>query len=145
MCRLVFASNRCAKISPRIACSVKFFDPMTMRLSRGGPQATVMSNEAKIRKVFFTIACDSGTPFLDRTQTTFDPAQHCIDEQRQGGGGDCADQNDLVIDHAETAENVFPQATSAQRRGDSCESNRDHGSDPNAGNYESQGQRQLDA
>src|SRR5580765_1655601 len=145
MCRLVFASNRCAKISPRMACSVKFFEPMTMRFSRGGPQATVMTNETKMRKVLRTIACEWDVTFLDSTQTVFDPAQRCVDEQRQCGGGDCAHQNDLVVDHAETAENVFPQATSAQRRGNSCESNRDHGSDPNAGNNESQGKRQLDA
>jgi hypothetical protein len=46
------------------------------------------------------------------------PSQACVGEDGQCGGGNCAGQNHLIIDHRQTAKNIFAKAPCADGGGD---------------------------
>ena len=80
---------------------------------------------------------------LCAAQTFLQPAQAQVREDCQHGGGNCAGQNYLVVDHGQAAENIFAQAACADRSRDRGQTDGDHGGNPHAGDDHAERQRQL--
>ena len=67
------------------------------------------------------------------------PSQTYVCEYGQGGGWNGASQDYLIIDHGQSAKNVFAQTAGADGGSDGCQSNGKHGGNPHARDDYAQG------
>ncbi len=53
-------------------------------------------------------------------------------------------EDDLVVDHGQSAKNVFTQASRADGSGDGCQADRNYGGDANSGDDDSEREWEFD-
>src|SRR5215467_7004648 len=116
-------------ISPRISCSVKFFEPTTMRFSRPGPQETSNADKNSNMEMY----CFMVVPGLARAQSFLEPTQSDVGRNGENCSGNRSRKNDLVIHHRQSAKDVFAQPACADRRSNRCQTHGDDGSDSDPG------------
>src|SRR6266851_971924 len=73
----------------------------------------------------------------------FQPAQQGIGGQRHQGGGNCARENYIVVDHGESAKNQLPQSTRAYCRSNRRQAHGNHHSYANSGENDTGCERRL--
>src|SRR5215472_5616090 len=78
-------------------------------------------------------------------QAALEPSQRLVGEDGQQGGGNGSGEDDLVVDHGETAEDVFPEASGADGGGDGGEPDGNDSGHADAGDDDTQRQREFDA
>ena len=69
------------------------------------------------------IKCVVRCKWLSGAEALLEPSQARVRKYGQGGGGNCAGQDDLIIDHGQAAKNKFAKATRADSGGDSGKAN----------------------
>src|SRR5580693_2375974 len=82
-------------------------------------------------------------PVSLRAQTPPQPSQAEIGRQRQNCGGDGSGQNELIVDHGETAKDELAQTSSANRGSDGGQSHRDNDRHAYPGENHAQGEGQF--
>ena len=132
----VCVSIVCATISPRMICSVKFFEPIRIASARPlaayarppaatAPAMRIAPAAAAIRRPRVAVP-----EFFSPRSTSVSSA---INRQGENGRGDRAGEDDGRIDHRQAAENVFAKPASANRRRDGRRADADHRGHANPG------------
>src|SRR6266852_2830626 len=153
-----------------MSCSVKFFDPTTMRFAFRS-QAMTGKRSRKTRSVQMIFAerprIESIINLMfisdvylrrlsqmfismlklrlrtQRPQSPLQSSEHKVGEESQQRGRDGSRQNHLVVHHAQSAENKLSQSACADRSCDRCQSYGEHRGNSQSGDNDSRGQRQL--
>src|SRR5271169_669118 len=128
MWRWVRASSCCASNSLKMACSVKFFEPMTMVSRRAGPhenRAIAAHRKTAIHRVLFIpIRVSSSSR---ETEAALEKTEQEIGCERQESCWDCASENQLIIDHGQAAKDEFAESACADGCGDCGDADGQHG------------------
>ena len=143
--RPVSRSIVCATISPRISCSVKFFEPTTIALRGPRGQARRFRRARPATMAAATVSAARRECVRrrgDRWRSS--QQQRAVDDQRQERGGNRAGQDDRRVDHRQAAIDVLSESAGANRRRNRRRSDADDRRHANAGDDGRQRQRQLD-
>ena len=135
----------CATSSPRITCSVKFFEPTTMLVlagARGDADQADTPTSTRPPRPPATTACAAATPRVRSRCSS--QARHAVGAERQRRRRNGAGQDRRGVDHRQAAEDVLAEAARADRRGNRRRADADHRGHANAGDDRRQRERQLD-
>ena len=132
-----------ATSSPRITCSVKFFEPTTMRRARASRCGACDQRDSERGS-----HCGERRPARcgspPRGELALDPQQRAVHGKREQRGGNRAGENHGAVDHRQAAVDVLAESAGADGGGDRRRSDADDGGDANAGHDRRQRERQLD-
>src|SRR6202522_4386604 len=120
-----------------MSCSVKFFEPTVSSWLCDMQEVSEASASAErnVRRSILTT--------MPRQQLLATAEQPICGQSHQRGGN-CARQNDSVIDHRDSAKDEFAQSAGADRRRNGRYGDRDLHRVANSGKHDWQHQRQLD-
>ena len=138
----------CARISPRMICSVKFFEPTRIdggaapRPTSAAPQRR-RSTTTRARRRSHAAAAGRRCVSAARTARSASVSA-AVERQRERRRRNRAGEDHRRIDHRQPAEDVLAEAAGADRRGDRRGADANDRRDADAGDDRRQRQRQLD-